>query len=197
VTLVAVTKTASPGDIRSLSAAGHGDFGENRVDRLEAGASLLPAARWHMIGRLQGNKVRRARPVTALLHSLDRRPLADYWASAPGPCPPVLVQVNVGGDPRKAGISPQDAAGLVGYCVKLGLEVGGLMVMPPLGRSPEDSRPVFRETAALARRLRRAFPGLAEVSMGMTDDFEVAVEEGATILRVGRAIFGPTDEGLG
>jgi uncharacterized pyridoxal phosphate-containing UPF0001 family protein len=71
------------------------------------------------------------------------------------------------------------------------------MVMPPLGSCPEDSRPVFRETAALARSLRRAFPRLAELSMGMTDDFEVAVEEGATILRVGRAIFGPNDEGLG
>ncbi len=195
VRLVAVTKTATPGAIRAAYDAGHRDFGENREAGLVAGVELLPGdARWHMIGRMQGNKVRKVRPIVTLLHSLDRPELARYWAKGPGPGPPVLVQVNIGGDPNKAGVAPEGAAGLVEAAVELGLDVAGLMTMPPLAQSPEESRPLFRAMALLREGLAGDHPGLTELSMGMTDDFEVAVEEGATILRVGRAIFGAFEE---
>jgi hypothetical protein len=105
--------------------------------------------------------------------------------------------VNTGGDPKKAGVAPADAAGLVERCISLGLEVRGLMTMPPLGTDPEDARPAFRELAGLRDRIARDHPRVRELSMGMTDDFEVAVEEGATLLRVGRAIFGPSEEDRG
>jgi pyridoxal phosphate enzyme (YggS family) len=194
VTLVAVTKTASPDQIRAAHAAGHEDFGENRAGRLVEGAALLPGSRWHMIGRLQGNKVRKVRPVTHLLHSLDRPSLAGYWSRAEGEAPPVLLQVNTGGDPAKAGATPADAPRLLETALEAGLTVRGLMTMPPLAEDPEDSRPAFRALAALRDRLCRGHPDLEELSMGMTDDFEVAVEEGATLLRIGRAIFGPSEE---
>jgi uncharacterized pyridoxal phosphate-containing UPF0001 family protein len=107
----------------------------------------------------------------------------------------VLVEVNVAGEQQKAGVAPGDAAGLVAEAVAIGLDVRGLMTMAPLVADPEEVRPVFRELAGLRSRLAARWPGLRELSMGMTDDFEVAVEEGATILRVGRAIFGPFPEG--
>jgi uncharacterized pyridoxal phosphate-containing UPF0001 family protein len=134
------------------------------------------------------------RPVIHLLHSLDRVDLAGYWAKGPGLPPPVLVQVNVAAEAAKAGVLPGEAESLVETAAGLGLEVRGLMAIPPLPAGPEDSRPRFRELAALAGRLARRWPGLTELSMGMTEDFEVAVEEGATLLRVGRAIFGPLPE---
>ena len=198
ISLVAVTKTASPAAIRAAYDAGHRDFGENRAAGLAAGSELLPSdARWHMIGRLQGNKVRKVRPIVTLLHSLDRPELAGYWAKGPGPAPPVMVQVNIGGDPNKAGVAPGRAGELVEVAAGLGLDVVGLMTVPPLGVSPEDARPLFRAMAVLRDRLAAVHPGLTGLSMGMTDDFEVAVEEGATILRVGRAIFDALEEDQG
>jgi len=198
ISLVAVTKTASPGAIRAAYDAGHRDFGENREAGLVAGSQLLPCdARWHMIGRLQGNKVRKVRPIVTLLHSLDRPELAGYWAKGSGHPPPVLVQVNIGGDPRKAGVAPEGAAELVEFATGLGLDVVGLMTVPPLTGTPEGARPLFRAMAVLRDRLASVYPGLTGLSMGMTDDFEVAVEEGATILRVGRAIFGAFEENQG
>jgi len=198
VRLVAVTKTATPGAIRAVYDAGHRDFGENREAGLVAGVELLPGdARWHMIGRMQGNKVRKVRPIVSLLHSLDRPELAGYWAKGPGPWPPVLIQVNIGGDPNKAGVSPEGTPGLVEVAAGRGLDVVGLMTVPPQAQSPEESRPLFRAMALLRERLASDHPGLTELSMGMTDDFEVAVEEGATILRVGRAIFGAFEENQG
>jgi len=198
IALVAVTKTASPAAIRAAYDTGHRDFGENREVGLAAGSVLLPPdARWHMIGRLQGNKVRKVRPIVTLLHSLDRPELAGYWAKGPGLPPPVLVQVNIGGDPNKAGVAPDGAAELVEVAAGLGLDVVGLMTVPPLARSPEDARPMFRAMAVLRDQLAGDHPGLTGLSMGMTDDFEVAVEEGATILRVGRAIFGAFEENQG
>ncbi|MCB2222933.1 MAG: YggS family pyridoxal phosphate-dependent enzyme [Actinobacteria bacterium] len=196
-TLVAVTKTASFAAIEAAMAAGHRDFGENRADRLAECAARFPEARWHMIGRLQGNKVRLARPAAALLHSLDRPSLAGYWARGEGAPPPVLVQVNVSGDPAKAGPPPDGAAALVDVAVARGLEVRGLMTIPPFTADPEAARPHFRALAALRDRLAVRHPGLEELSMGMTDDYEVAVAEGATLLRVGRAIFGPSEEHRG
>jgi len=195
ITLVAVSKTADAAAMRAAYDAGQRDFGENRADRLLEVAGVLPGdVRWHFLGRLQGNKVGRVRPAIHLLHSLDRADLAGYWVKGPGLPPPVLVQVNVAAEAAKAGVLPGEAGPLVEAAVGLGLEVRGLMTIPPLPAGPEDSRLHFRELAALGARLAQRWPGLTELSMGMTEDFEVAVEEGATLLRVGRAIFGPFPE---
>jgi len=196
ILLVAVSKTAIDDDVLAAYREGHRDFGENRAGELAERAVRLPSdIRWHFIGRLQGNKVRRVRPVTHLLHSLDRPDLVSYWAKGSGTPPPVLVEVSVAGEHQKAGVAPGEAAGLVGEAVAMGLDVRGLMTMAPLVEDPEEVRPVFRELARLRDRLAERWPGVRELSMGMTDDYEVAVEEGATILRVGRAIFGPFPEG--
>ncbi len=144
-----------------------------------------------MVGRLQGNKVAVARPHTHLLHSLDREKLAGYWARGELPAPPVLLQVNAGGEDQKAGVAPGEAAGLMRRAVDKGLDVVGLMTMAPLVDDPELVRPVFRSLRELRDRLAVRWPQLRHLSMGMTDDYPVAVEEGATILRVGRAIFLP------
>jgi pyridoxal phosphate enzyme (YggS family) len=193
VTLVAVSKTADLEGLQSAYDAGHRDFGENRAAELAERVRLMPPdVRWHFVGRLQGNKVPRVRPVTHLLHSLDRAELARYWAKGRGLPPPVLVQVNVGREEQKAGVFPESAAELVEITLGLGLDVRGLMTMPPLAEDPEEARPWFRQMAVLRDRLVARWPQVRELSMGMTDDFEVAVEEGATILRVGRAIFGST-----
>ena len=195
VRLVAVSKTALPVALRAAYDAGQRDFGENRASRLLEVVALLPGdARWHFLGRLQGNKVARVRPVTHLLHSLDRADLAGYWVKGPGLPPPVLIQVNVAGEAAKGGVRPGEAESLVEAAAGLGIEVRGLMTIPPLPAVPEDSRPHFRELAGLRARLAGRWPGLTELSMGMTEDFEVAVEEGATLLRIGRAIFGPFPE---
>ena len=195
ITLVAVSKTATPAGLRAAYAAGQRDFGENRASDLAEHAALLPGdARWHFIGRLQGNKVRRVRPIAGLLHSLDRADLAGYWLKGPGLPPPVLVQVNIAAEPQKAGVDPADAGALVAAAEGMGLEVRGLMAIPPVLASPEEVRPHFAALAALRADLARDHPALTELSMGMTDDFEAAVEEGATLLRVGRAIFGPFPE---
>jgi pyridoxal phosphate enzyme (YggS family) len=195
ITLVAVTKSAADEQVRAAYDAGHRDFGENRAKALVARAALLPIdARWHAIGRVQGNKVRKVRPVARLLHSLDRPDLARYWAGAEGPAPPVLVQVNVGREPQKAGAMPEAAPALVEMAIGLGLDVRGLMTIAPMTDDPEEARPCFRQLASLRDLIRVDHPDATELSMGMTDDFEVAVEEGATLLRVGRAIFGPSGE---
>ena len=195
IRLVAVSKTAGPLGLRAAYDAGQRDFGENRASLLVDRAAMLPGdARWHFLGRLQGNKVARVRPLTHLLHSLDRAEAAGYWVKGPGLPPPVLVQVNVAGEASKGGVLPGEAESLVETAVGLGIEVRGLMTIPPLPGRPDDARPHFRELAALGARLARRWPGLTELSMGMTEDFEVAVEEGATLLRVGRAIFGPFPE---
>jgi pyridoxal phosphate enzyme (YggS family) len=196
VVLVAVSKTADDAGIMAAYREGQRDFGENRAGELAERAPRLPAdIRWHFIGRLQGNKVRRVRPVTHLLHSLDRPELVSYWAKGAGAPPPVLVEVNIAGEAQKAGVEPEEAADLVGEASAMGLDVRGLMTMAPLVDDPEEVRPVFRELAELRAGLARRWAALTELSMGMTDDFEVAVEEGATILRIGRAIFGPFAEG--
>lgn len=196
ITLVAVSKTATDEQVLAAAAAGQRDFGENRAAELAERAARLPDdLRWHFVGRLQGNKVRRVRPVTHLLHSLDRADLVGYWAKGPGRPPPALVEVNVSGEAQKAGVGPDEAPALVETALAMGIEVRGLMTMAPLGDDPEEARPWFRRLAGLRDRIAAEHPGVAELSMGMTDDYEVAVQEGATILRVGRAIFGPFPEG--
>jgi pyridoxal phosphate enzyme (YggS family) len=183
VRLVVVTKGVPPPVMQAAYDAGATDFGENRAQELLAKAPEIEGRpTWHFIGRLQRNKVAGLAPLVDLWQSVDRIELGQAIAGrAPGAA--VLAEVNVADDPAKAGVATADAARLIDGLRSAGLSVGGLMTIPAAGQDP---RPAFARLAALADRL-----GLAELSMGMSADFEVAVEEGATIVRVGRAIFGP------
>lgn len=200
VLLVAVSKLMAPARIAEALRAGQVDFGESRAQELaRKAAELGPVPRWHFVGRLQRNKVADVVGVVDLVHSVDRIELAEALAArarARGLVQRVLVQVNTGADPAKAGVSPERAAALVDGVRRLdGLRCEGLMTVPPLGADP---RPSFAALAALGRALRAGAPELRHLSMGMSADLEVAVEEGATIVRVGQALFGarpaPSDE---
>jgi PLP dependent protein len=185
VRLVAATKTVPAARLHAALAAGLVDLGENRAQELLAKAPELagdPAPpRWHFLGALQRNKVRPLAPWVVCWQSVDRPELGPVLARhAPGAT--VLIEVNLAGEPQKSGCAPADAAALRDELAGLGLAVAGLMAVPPAAQNP---RPWFAALRELGDRL-----GVAELSMGMTDDFEVAVEEGATIVRVGRALFG-------
>ncbi|MGH8914880.1 MAG: YggS family pyridoxal phosphate-dependent enzyme [Acidimicrobiia bacterium] len=192
ITVVAVSKTKPVSDIEALYARGHRDFGENRAQEMAEKAGRLPGdIRWHFVGALQSNKARLVRPITHLLHSMDRESLAAAWAKGSGLPPPVLLEVNTGLEPQKSGVTPDQAGDTIDRLITLGLEVRGLMAIPPVVESPEAQRPHFALLRRLRDELTATYPELTELSMGMTDDFEVAVEEGSSIIRVGRAIFGP------
>lgn len=201
VVLVAVTKTCPPPAVREALDAGQLLFGESRVQEARAKIPSLPArARWHFIGHLQRNKVRQALPLFELLHGVDSLAIAgeiDRIAAEMGLRPRVLLEVNVAGEASKFGFAPADLrAALDGLLALPRLEIGGLMTIPPPVAAPEDCRRYF----AAVRELRDALEGefgvaLGELSMGMTGDFEVAVEEGATMVRVGTAIFGERRDG--
>jgi PLP dependent protein len=190
VTLVAVAKLFPPEAVRAVVAAGVTDVGENYAKDLERKAAAVPGVRWHFVGRLQRNKAGVLVSAGALVHSLDSLAGARALgrrAVAAGTTARALVQVEV--DDREAahGVRPGDLAAFLEGCRAVeGLRIEGLMVMPAPADDPEATRPAFRRTAELA-----AGAGLPEVSMGMTADFEVAVEEGATLIRVGTALFGP------
>lgn len=190
VTIVAVSKEQPVEAIEELYAAGHRDFGENRADELADKAARLPSdIRWHFVGHLQSNKARVVRPVAAYLHSLDRESLAKAWLKGAGEPPPAFAQVNIGREPQKSGVDPDAAVEAVGRFLQLGVPVVGLMAILPIVSEPEEARPYFRALADLRYRMTEVSPEITELSMGMTDDYEVAVEEGATVIRVGRAIF--------
>jgi PLP dependent protein len=197
VTLVAVSKTVPADRIRAAVAAGLDTLGENRVQEAEAKAPGIQGARWHLIGPLQSNKARRALElfdVIESVHDLDLARRLDRLAGeVPGRAPfPVLLQVNVDRDPAKAGFDPDalDAA-LPALDACTALDVRGLMTIGRLVDDPAEARPTFAALRELSGHLRQRWPRLgAELSMGMSDDYEVAVEEGATIVRVGRALFG-------
>lgn len=192
VTLVAIGKGRSVAELKELYDAGLRHFGENRAQELAGKVDALPAdIFWHFVGPLQTNKVRIVRPAVSLLHSMDRVELGAAWVKGPGLPPPVLMQVNVGGEPQKHGVDPAEAASTCRALLRLGLTVSGLMTLPPQVEEPEQSRRYFAQLADLRRRLAEDFPTVVDLSMGMSDDFEVAVEEGATLIRLGRAIFGP------
>lgn len=200
ITLVAVSKTFPAETVALAVAAGVTDLGENRVQEAVAKAATVvaPGLAWHLIGPLQRNKARAAVETFALIHTLDRPALADRLATLveelrPGDRQPVLIEVNLGGEAQKAGVGPGAAADLLDHTLALPqLEVRGLMAIPPWAEEAEASRPHFRALAELRARLEdHAGVALPELSMGMSHDFEVAVEEGATLVRVGTAIFGP------
>ena len=191
VKLVAVSKAKSVADIEAVYELGHRDFGENRAQEMAEKAARLPDdIRWHFVGGLQTNKARLIRPITHLLHSMDRESLAGAWAKGGGLPPPVLLQVNTGSEPQKSGVEPGDASATLAQVRSLGLEVRGLMVIPPITEDPEAQRAHFAMLREIRSVLAVEHPELTELSMGMTDDFEIAIEEGSSIIRVGRAIFG-------
>jgi len=196
VTLVAVTKTVPAEVIRELVDLGVTDLGENRLQTaLPKIESLDLPVRWHMIGHLQRNKIRRALPCFSLIHSLDSDRLAatiQDEADRRGTPAPVLLQVNVSGESSKGGFEPDGLVETWSRCRKLThLRVRGLMTMAPLDDDPEAARPVFRRLRELRDEIRSRFPEEDEprLSMGMSGDFEVAVEEGAHWVRVGTALF--------
>jgi pyridoxal phosphate enzyme (YggS family) len=181
VTLVAATKTVDVGRVQQVVDAGVVDVGENRAQELLA-KTAVQGARWHFLGQLQRNKVRQLAPWVGCWQSVDRVELgAEIARRAPGAR--VLVEVNVGEEPQKGGCAPAAVPALVDALRADGLEVVGLMTVPPHGDDPRRWFAGLREQAASL--------GLPELSMGMTDDFELAVEEGATMVRMGRALFGP------
>ncbi len=205
VTLVAVSKGVDPPRILAAAAGGVTDFGENRVQEAVPKISALrvqlaATTRWHMIGHLQRNKTGQALQVFAVLHSVDSAALAAalsrHLAASSGRMLDALVQVNVAGEPQKFGMAPDGLPALLRQIVGLpGLRVIGLMTIAPQAGDPETVRPVFRRLRELRDQIARlgVAPSLVHLSMGMSDDFEVAVAEGATMVRVGRAIFGPRD----
>lgn len=201
VTLLAVSKTVPADALRDAVAAGLDRLGENRVQEAIAKVGDVPDARWQLVGPLQGNKARKAIDLFESIQSVDSIALAerlDRLAGETGhPRYPVLLQVNVDDDPAKAGF---DTSELETAIQRLGelehLDVRGLMTIGRLVSDPEAARPTFERLRRLSARLRGTGARLGpELSMGMTDDFEVAVEEGATMVRVGRALFGERHDG--
>ena len=201
-TLIAVTKTVDLDEVRALSVLGVTHFGENRVQELARKSASLTdlSCRWHMIGHLQRNKVKALLPHSTIVHSLESDKLADVLsrrAAAADLEIDVLIEVNVAGEQAKYGVAPDAAAALADRVVALpALNLRGLMTMAPfLGaggpESPEELRPLFARLRELAQTLSEDLPDgtMSELSMGMTQDFEVAIEEGATMVRVGSALF--------
>ena len=196
IELVAVSKTHDPDAIRQVAETGQVLFGESRVQEARAKITILPARlRWHFIGHLQKNKIRAALPLFELFHSVDSLELAQQFqriADEEGQRPKVLLEVNVAGEATKFGFKSDALEAQMEEIVALDrLEVAGLMAMAPLAPEAEQSRPYFQQLRELRDRLERdAGVGLPQLSMGMSGDYAVAIEEGATLVRVGGAIFG-------
>jgi pyridoxal phosphate enzyme (YggS family) len=198
VRLVAVSKTRPANDVLEASRSGQSVFGENYVQELVAkAAEVTEAVEWHFIGHLQSNKVRQLAGLVTMIHSVDRFSLAEevsrQWGRL-GRCCDVLVQVNLSGETSKSGTSDAEALQLVRAVATLEhVRVRGLMTMPPFFDDPEAARPFFAELLRLSQRIAaEGIPGveMRELSMGMSGDFEAAIQEGATLVRVGTSIFG-------
>jgi pyridoxal phosphate enzyme (YggS family) len=181
VRLLAAVKYVDADDLPALKAAGITLVGENRAQELERKAAAHDGFRWHFIGRLQSRKVKVILPLVELIHSVDSDSVLEQLGRHGTPDTRVLVQVNVAREAGKAGVDPGALGDFIARCP---VTVAGLMTMPPAAERPEDSRPHFRRLAELA-----AEHGLRELSMGTSQDFPVAVEEGATIVRVGSRLY--------
>lgn len=192
VRLVAVTKTLGPEVVGMASAQGIHDFGENYVRELSGKRSAAPEAAWHYVGRLQSNTARRVAELADFVHSAERGSAAarlSRRAENRDKRLPVLIQVDFTGD--RAGSAPEEVPALAAEISTLdGLTLAGLMTLPPMPEKPEDARPYFRRLRELRDRLVNVHPEAVELSMGMSLDYEVAVEEGATMVRIGTALFG-------
>ena len=189
ITLVAVTKTFPAAVVDAAIAAGATDIGENRVQEArDKRPAVTGTARWHLIGHLQSNKAKEAVRLFDTIHSIDSSELAEKVgkaAASAGKRQDVLIEVNIGREPQKVGIDPAEVSRVAAAIRRIdSLSLLGLMTIPPIGDA-EAVRPYFQELRKIKEDL-----GLTHLSMGMTDDFEVAIEEGATMIRVGRAIFG-------
>lgn len=217
VRLVGVTKTIGLDRVRELVACGVHELGENRIQEARAKVPEVSGVRWHLVGSLQRNKAKEALRLFEVIHSVDSLALAEELSrrgtepGATGPRAPargghpadpnapagrepveILVQVNISGEPQKHGVDPDDTLQLMAQVLRLGgLKVRGLMGMAPLVENPDEARPYFRRLREIRDRAAQALPGSGalDLSMGMTDDFEVAIEEGATMVRIGRALF--------
>lgn len=192
VTLIAVSKLQPPARVRAVLEAGHRCFGENRVQEAAGKwpdwSAAFDGVDLHLVGPLQSNKARQAMALFSAIHSVDRPKLARTLARLAqdlGRCPNLFVQVNTGAEPQKAGVLPEDADALITEARALDLPVTGVMCIPP---ADEDPLPHFRLLREIGAR-----NGLAGLSMGMSDDFEAAIAEGATHVRVGSALFGARD----
>lgn len=201
VTLVAVTKTHPPEVVRAAYELGLRDFGENRVEEAADKTSQLPEdITWHMVGHLQSRKAALAADLFDIIHSVDSVKLArrlDRFCVERNRLMPVLLEINVSGEVSKYGFPLVDRdmleAAIAEMLTLSHVRIEGLMTMAPIVSDPEEARPVFRGLRELREALAVRFPQIEwrHLSMGMTDDFEVAIEEGATMVRIGRAIFGP------
>lgn len=201
VTLIAVSKTKPVEDIRELMELSVVDFGENKVQEMCGKQEAIPEPlHWHLIGHLQRNKVKYIAKSVYLIHSVDSIRLAEEIqkeaVKADRVCP-ILIEVNIGDEESKSGVPYEEAEALVRAAAAMpNLEVRGLMCIAPIVAEAEENRGYFRKMRELRDRLKSlALPGapMTELSMGMTGDFEVAIEEGATLVRVGTAIFGKRD----
>jgi PLP dependent protein len=200
ITLVAVSKTVPAERLVAGVAAGLTVLGENRVQEAESKVAAVPGAVWHLVGPLQSNKVRRALAVFDTIESVDSIELAQRIERLaaevrPDVRVPILLQVNVDDDEAKAGFGPAALEAGIGEIIDLdGIEVRGLMTIGRLVKRADEARPTFARLRDLSERLRASHRQLGpELSMGMSDDYPVAVEEGATIVRIGRALFGERD----
>ena len=198
VRLVAVSKTRPAGDVIEALRAGQSVFGENYVQELVAKATEVPeTAEWHFIGHLQSNKVKQIAGVVTMIHSVDRLSLAEeishQWGRL-GRCCDILVQVNLSGEASKSGTTEAGALQLARSISTLdNVRIRGLMTMPPFFDDPQAARPFFAELKRLSQRIEaEGIPGveMRDLSMGMSGDFEAAIQEGATLVRVGTSIFG-------
>lgn len=198
VTLIAVTKTVPGERVKEALTAGVRDIGESRIQEAQEKFSQLSASRGpvkkHLIGHLQTNKAKKAVELFDLIHSVDSFRLAeelDRQAARIGKDQECLLEVNVSGEASKFGAAPDDVPDLIERIRGMkNLRLAGIMTMAPYSEDPEAARPYFRRAKEILDAARRANPGMAALSMGMSGDFEVAVEEGATMVRVGTAIFG-------
>ena len=197
IRLVVVSKTFPAEAIEQACTAGQKLFGENRVQEADRKipAVKAPGLKWHLIGHLQANKARRAVQIFDVIESLDSQKIArrvNRVAQELGKKMPVLLQVNVSEEPQKDGVAPGNVPGMVHLIDSMdNLKLLGLMTIPPYEEDAEQTRPYFREMVELLGELnRRRKIGLTELSMGMSHDYQIAIEEGATLLRIGTAIFG-------
>lgn len=201
VMLVAVCKNVSAEMVAEAAAAGHRYFGENRVQEARDKIPLTPPElTWHMVGTLQKNKAKDAVKLFSWIHSVDSLDLAraiDKRAALAGRKMNVLIEVKLSPENSKFGVLPEDAENLVGEILSMEhLSVRGLMTIPPYSPEPEDSRPYFKKLKIIKEEIGKKL-GLADfdqLSMGMSADYDIAIEEGATMVRVGTAIFGPRKE---
>ncbi|MEK6325113.1 MAG: YggS family pyridoxal phosphate-dependent enzyme [Acidobacteriota bacterium] len=202
ITLIAVSKTFDPATVQQAVLAGTRDLGENRVQEAITKVAMIEGdVRWHLIGHLQSNKARQAVETFDVIHTIDSCQLAerlDRIAGEIGRRPMVLVQVDLAHEPTKSGADESELPAIIEALDSAShLEFRGLMVMPPFFDSPEQTRPYFRRLREILEGLNRgrgAEQKLTELSMGMSHDFDVAIDEGSTMVRVGTAIFGSREK---